>query len=222
MRLSAFISDQIEHPDTRLVSQGSVTNSTKFEQRKMPKIMLRCLGKEFRIRRASIYLPLVFLFSGVVIFAQTNASQTAVPQPSDTSPHSTTVVTVQNDVTLEVLDWGGSGRSVILLAGLGATAHVFDKVAPELASKYHVYGITRRGFGASSAPDPDCCNYSADRLGDDVLSVMTALKIERPVLIGHSLAGEELSSIGTRYPEKVAGLIYIDAAYTDTLRSDEQ
>jgi pimeloyl-ACP methyl ester carboxylesterase len=33
------------------------------------------------------------------------------------------------------------------------------------------------------------------------------------VLAGHSLAGEELSSIGSRHPEKVSGLIYLDAGY---------
>jgi non-heme chloroperoxidase len=42
---------------------------------------------------------------------------------------------------------------------------------------------------------------------------MDALHIEKPVLVGHSLAGEELSSIGSRYPEKVAGLVYLDAGY---------
>jgi pimeloyl-ACP methyl ester carboxylesterase len=56
-------------------------------------------------------------------------------------------------------------------------------------------------------------NYAADRLGDDVLAVMDSLKLNRPVLIGHSLGGEELSSVGSRHPEKVAGLIYLDAAY---------
>ena len=55
---------------------------------------------------------------------------------------------------LEVLDWGGSGRGLVLLAGLGSTAHVYDDFAPKLTSEYHVYGITRRGFGASSAPTP--------------------------------------------------------------------
>ena len=38
------------------------------------------------------------------------------------------------------------------------------------------------------------------------------LHIDRPVLIGHSIAGEELSSVGSRFPEKVSGLIYLDAA----------
>jgi non-heme chloroperoxidase len=44
--------------------------------------------------------------------------------------------------------------------------------------------------------------------------VIEKLKINRPVLAGWSIAGSELSSIGTRYPEKVAGLVYLDAAYS--------
>lgn len=132
----------------------------------------------------------------------------------DASPHTVQFVTVEENVKLEVLDWGGSGRPVVLLAGLGNSAHIFDKFAPKLTPKYHVYGITRRGFGASSAPVPDSSNYSADRLGDDVLAVCDSLKLNRPVLIGHSIAGEELSSIGSRHPEKVAGLVYLDAGYS--------
>src|SRR5215813_13534099 len=69
----------------------------------------------------------------------------------------------------------------------------------------------RGGFGASSVP---ASGYGADRLGDDVLAVINTLKISKPVLAGHSLGGEELSSIGTRHPEKVAGLIYLDAGYS--------
>src|SRR5262249_59574622 len=82
--------------------------------------------------------------------------------------HSVSFVTVDKDVKLEVLDDGGSGRPMIFLAGLGATAHVFDKFAPKFLATCHVYGITRRGFGASSAPVPANGNYSADRLGDDL------------------------------------------------------
>jgi len=119
-------------------------------------------------------------------------------------------VTVEKDVRLEVIDWGGSGRPLVLLAALGADAHVYDKFAPKLTGACHVYGITRRGFGASSVPTS---GYSADRLGDDVLAVMDSLKLNRPVLVGHSMAGEELSSVGSRHPERVAGLIYLEAAY---------
>jgi pimeloyl-ACP methyl ester carboxylesterase len=129
----------------------------------------------------------------------------------DPSPHKIQFITVEKDVKLEVLDWGGSGRSLVLLTGLGDNAHVFDKFAPKLAETYHVYGVTRRGFGDSTIP---AGGYDADRLGDDVLAVVDALKLDRPVVAGHSIGGEELSSIGSRHPEKVAGLIYLDAGYS--------
>jgi pimeloyl-ACP methyl ester carboxylesterase len=134
-----------------------------------------------------------------------------------------TFIAVERDVKLEVLDWGGSGRPVVLLAGFGNTAHIFDQFATKLTTTFRVYGITRRGFGASSAPST---GYDADRLGDDVLAVIDSLGIAKPVLIGHSIAGQELSSIGSRHPEKVAGLVYLDAAYGyayyDSVRGDSR
>jgi non-heme chloroperoxidase len=164
------------------------------------------------------------LVSGVVIssalmFAYSAWTQVAVVPDAhaqqlsswhDPSPKAIRFVVVEKDVSLEVLDWGGTGRPLVLLAGLGNTAHVYDDLAPKLTKRYHVYGITRRGFGASSSPDS---GFTADRLGDDVMAVLDALKIVRPVLVGHSIAGEELSSVGTRYPTRVAGLVYLDAAY---------
>jgi pimeloyl-ACP methyl ester carboxylesterase len=132
----------------------------------------------------------------------------------DSSPHEISFVEAEKGVRLEVLDWGGTGQPIILLAGLGNSAHVFDKLAPELARTAHVYGITRRGFGESSVPPFTRKNYAADRLGDDVLAVMSSLAITRPLLIGHSIAGAELSSIGSRFPDKVAGLVYLEAGYS--------
>ena len=143
----------------------------------------------------------VLLLWGPGLSAQQNGSAAKVQ-----------MVTVEPGVQLEVLDWGGSGRPLVFLAGTGDTAHSFDTFAPKFTGQDHVYGITRRGFGVSSNPAPVNGNYSSDRLGDDVLAVMQALGIERPVLVGHSMAGEELSSVGSRFPGKVAGLIYLDAA----------
>jgi pimeloyl-ACP methyl ester carboxylesterase len=129
----------------------------------------------------------------------------------DPSPHITRFVSVEKDVRLEVLDWGGSGRPIVLLAGGGNTAHVFDGFAPKLTAYYHVYGITRRGFGTSGYSATD---DPAGRLGDDVVAVIDALKLNRPILVGHSLAGAELSSVASGHPGRVAGLVYLDAAYS--------
>jgi non-heme chloroperoxidase len=138
---------------------------------------------------------------------------TMVHAQLDATPHKVSFLEVQENVKLEVLDWGGTGRPLVLLPGLGDTAHVFDSFALKLSSRYHVFGITPRGFGNSSAPAPTSAKYSADQLGDDVLAVIDTLRLDRPVLAGHSVAGEVLSSVGTRYPERLSALVYIDGGY---------
>jgi len=128
----------------------------------------------------------------------------------DPSPHTVTRVTVDTDVQLEVLDWGGSGPELVLLAGGGDTAHVFDDLAPTLATRYRVIGLTRRGHPGSSAP---ATGYGVARLAEDVVRVMDAVGVKRPVVVGHSFAGEEMHVLGARYATRIAGLVYVDAAF---------
>jgi non-heme chloroperoxidase len=144
----------------------------------------------------------VFALVASAAFAQ-NA-----PSPQGETALKTQFVEVQPNVKLEVLDWGGTGRNLVLLAGLGNTAHVFDSLGPRLAEHYHVVGITRRGFGQSSAPQT---GYDPRRLADDVVAVLDALHITDPVIVGHSIAGEELSAISTYHPRRAAALVYLDA-----------
>jgi non-heme chloroperoxidase len=117
-------------------------------------------------------------------------------------------IAVAPDVRLEVLDWGGSGRSLVLLAGGGNTAHVYASLAPKLATQFHVFGITRRGSGQSSAPSS---GYTAKQFGDDIVTVLDALHLTDPLLIGHSIAGEEMSAVSKYHPGRVSALIYLDA-----------
>src|SRR3954463_298569 len=85
----------------------------------------------------------------------------ATMHAQDASPHRVRFYTVDRNGRLEILDWGGSGRAVVLLTGLGATAHDFDEFALKLSSTYHVYAVTRRGFGNSGAPP---FGYDSDEL----------------------------------------------------------
>jgi non-heme chloroperoxidase len=128
----------------------------------------------------------------------------------DPARHRAELVTVAEGVQLEVLDFGGTGRPIVLLAGLGNTAHVFDGFAPKLTGLGHVYGITRRGYGASTRTES---GYEVARLGDDVLAVIDRLALSRPVLIGHSLGGQELSYLASTHWDRIAAVIYLEAAY---------
>lgn len=149
-------------------------------------------------------LRLLILFLAITA---TGYAQESVPW-HDPSAHKVQFVTVEKDVKLEVLDWGGSGRPLVLLAGLGFTAHVFDGFAEKLTDSYHVYGITRRGYGASSQA---ASGYTEQRLADDDLRVFDALKLVAPVIVGHSIAGNELSQLGLHHYDRIGGLVYLEA-----------
>jgi len=166
--------------------------------------------------RRPIALGVPFAFAigitAIVIIATTAIPLFAAPQDEwrDPSPHAAKLVAVDTDVQLEVLDWGGSGPAIVLLAGLGDTAHVFDDFAPMLTARYRVVGVTRRGHGRSSAP---LTGYGFPRLAEDVVRVIDTLGLARPVVAGHSFAGEELHVLGARHAGRIAGLIYVDAAF---------
>ncbi|MCI0349145.1 MAG: alpha/beta hydrolase [Acidobacteriales bacterium] len=134
---------------------------------------------------------------------------TGKPVWRDPSKHKLQFVTVQDGVRLEVLDWGGSGRPLVLLAGNGLSAHVYDGFAEKLAGPYHVYGITRRGMGASTHAES---GYDENRLADDVLHVIDSLQLTKPVLVGHSKAGGEMTVLASQHPDRLGGLVYMDAA----------
>jgi non-heme chloroperoxidase len=115
-----------------------------------------------------------------------------------------------NGIRQHYLDWGGKGDVVLLLTGFGNDAHVFDAFAPKFTDRFHVIGLTRRGFGKSDKPE---AGYDTATRVEDIRRFLDALKIEKVSLIGHSMAGDELTLFATRYPHRVRKLVYLDAAY---------
>jgi pimeloyl-ACP methyl ester carboxylesterase len=131
----------------------------------------------------------------------------------DPSTHRVRFVTVDGTIRLEVLDWGGSGRPV-LFVGCYLTAHVYDNIAPKLTDQFHVYAVTRRGVGASDHPS---IGYDPQRRADDIFDVIAALDMRKPILIGNSCGGPILHVLGAQHPDRIGGLMYLDAAEDQTL-----
>jgi pimeloyl-ACP methyl ester carboxylesterase len=139
---------------------------------------------------------------------------------TDPSPHRLLFIPVagtsrgdtSDPVRLEVLDWGGTGPAMVLLAGLGNTAHIFDDLAPQLIDGFRIIGITRRGHGASSRA-ADTTTYALDSLTADIRTVLDSLGIRHASLVGHSIAGAEITRFAARWPDRVEKLVYLDAAH---------
>lgn len=127
----------------------------------------------------------------------------------DKSPHKTGFITVDK-VKLHYLDWGGKGETLLFLHGMGDTAHRYDDFAPKFTNQFRVLALTRRGHGESDIPET---GYDTATLVEDIRQFLDALKIQRVVLAGHSLAGDELTRFAVVHPDRVIKLIYFDSAY---------
>ena len=128
----------------------------------------------------------------------------------DSSLHHAGYVRVRDGTRLHYLDWGGHGPTLVLLAGLGGSAHTFDDLAPHLTDSFRVIGITRRGTGESDRPST---GYDVPSRAHDDLDVLDSLKILSAMFVCHSIAGDELTELATKHPQRVTGLVYLDAAY---------
>jgi pimeloyl-ACP methyl ester carboxylesterase len=113
-------------------------------------------------------------------------------------------------VRLHTIDWGGAGRPMVLLAGLGDTAQLYRGLAPRLAGRFRVMGLTRRGHGRSDRPDS---GYDLDTFVEDIRRFLDAFGIARSILVGHSFAGLEMARFAVRYPRRVEAIVYLDALF---------
>src|SRR5436190_9487207 len=135
--------------------------------------------------RATTLFVVALALLGVPVLPRDLSPQTDAAW-RDPSRHQVRWITVDSSVRLEVLDWGGSGQPLVLL-GCYLTAHVHDQFAPRLSNQFHVYGITRRGIGASDKPTT---GYTVPRSANDVLEVLDSLNLQKSLLVGTSCAGQ--------------------------------
>src|SRR5687767_11153939 len=138
--------------------------------------------------KVSAAIALVFLSLAVPRFNTSALGADTNSDWVDKSPHKSEFITVSG-VRLHYLDWGGAGETMLFLHGLGDTAHIYDLLAPKFTNEFRVLGLTRRGHGQSDKPET---GYDTATLVEDIRQFLDALTIRRVILVGHSLAGDEL------------------------------
>ncbi len=112
-------------------------------------------------------------------------------------------------LAIHVLEWSREGVPLVLLHGFGNDAHIWDDFAPTVAPHYRTVALDLRGHGDS--------DHDAERRYDyeshvrDVEQVTAALGIERMVLVGHSFGGRVSTLFAAAHPDRMAGLVIVDA-----------
>jgi pimeloyl-ACP methyl ester carboxylesterase len=124
--------------------------------------------------------------------------------PGEPKPHGS-FVTVDS-LRIHYLERAGTGTPVVLIHGLPGTAEDFNKVTPLLAGDRTI-AFDRPGFGYSGDG-----YLKFDRQIATLDSLLRALHVNRPVLVGHSYGGTLALAFAERHPNEVRGLVLVDAA----------
>lgn len=107
---------------------------------------------------------------------------------------------------------GGDGPPLLLLHGNPQTHVSWHLMAPELAKHFHVVAADLRGYGDSSAPEPDetCSNYSFRAMAQDQVEVMQALGYDKFYAAGHDRGARTVHRMALDHPEKVLKAAVVD------------
>jgi pimeloyl-ACP methyl ester carboxylesterase len=111
----------------------------------------------------------------------------------------------------------GAGEPVfILLHGFGASAFSWREVMGPFSELGRVIAYDRPAFGLTSRPMPGEWKgdnpYSPESQAAIIIGLMDALGIEKAWLVGNSAGGTVSVYTALTYPERVSGLILVDAA----------
>jgi len=133
---------------------------------------------------------------------------TTVAEMSASTPDEPTLLEVRLDGRRHTgLDWGGSGRDLVLLHPNGFGAGVFDPLARLLRTRHRVVGLDLGGQGQADPPG-DLAAFRMLDVADEVLAVLAALDVRPPyLLLGHSLGGVIATLVDRAAPGAVERLV---------------
>lgn len=110
---------------------------------------------------------------------------------------------------IRYLESGNSGKTLILVHGLGASAERWSNVIPKFAKHYHVIVPDLIGFGYSDKPVAD---YTPDFFSTFLGRFFDSLGIQCPNLIGSSLGGQVAAEYTSSNPKNIEKLILVSPA----------
>jgi pimeloyl-ACP methyl ester carboxylesterase len=124
-----------------------------------------------------------------------------------------TIITPTTGIKLHYRSYGSeSNPPLVLVHGLASTSRIWDYVAPVLAGTFWVVAYDQRGHAESEKPDT---GYDLPTMLADLEGLLEALKIERPVLVGHSWGASLALAYAAMNPDNCAALVMVDGGITD-------
>jgi pimeloyl-ACP methyl ester carboxylesterase len=110
------------------------------------------------------------------------------------------------DVLTRYRSWGDAGTPVVLVHGAAESADTWQELGPLLAGGHRVLALDLVGWGYSRRVGP----FDLDHQTRQLLAFLAALRLQRPILVGHSSGAAVVAEAALRAPQAVGGLMFLD------------
>ena len=115
----------------------------------------------------------------------------------------------------------GGAPTVLFLHGLGSSLKFWTTQLDATAARgYRVIAIDQLGFGKSEKPAG--FSYTTEAFGENVVELLELLKVDRVILVGHSLGGQTALSTAIRFGDRVSALVLVSPAGFELFSAREQ
>jgi pimeloyl-ACP methyl ester carboxylesterase len=149
--------------------------------------------------KASLLFALVLAASAPVF---------AADQATQSNPYSMSIAPAERfEVgSLQVERHGSGGRPLILIPGLASGAWVWQDTVRDLAGSHALYVVTLPGFDGRPTQPGNMMDAARKAINELIVS----RKLDKPVLVGHSLGGTLAFAVAEDHPELIGGVVAID------------
>jgi N-formylmaleamate deformylase len=103
----------------------------------------------------------------------------------------------------------GSGKPMIFIPGLYCSGEVWDDAVAHFSGRYECHTLTLPGFGGQAAIRSDSILAT---VAHQIACYIRENKLQKPVIVGHSLGGWLALKLGVLYPGLVGDLVVVSAA----------
>ncbi|MDA0349518.1 MAG: alpha/beta hydrolase [Verrucomicrobia bacterium] len=114
---------------------------------------------------------------------------------------------VANNIRMHYWRTGGEKPPLMMLHGYSDDGLCWTAIAKELEHKYDIILPDARGFGLT---DPPSQSEPADIQVEDLSNLIKALKLQKPILMGHSMGSSSVAWFSARHPEIPKASILVD------------
>jgi pimeloyl-ACP methyl ester carboxylesterase len=120
------------------------------------------------------------------------------------------LITLGNGKKVHIRDVSAEKESdklpIVFIHGLGSSQNFYGSLIPELSKERRCVCLDTPGSARSPTPKGD---QSIQSISDDIISLLDELKLDKVVLVGHSMGGIVVCNVAAEYADRVEKLILV-------------